>query len=86
MIPPVVDAFVETSVDGGATWGRSTEWRIGGSESTGPWSVPHAIEIARAAWATMLRVASVHGSVPATLVRVIDAAGVVVEQWPKPTS
>jgi hypothetical protein len=80
----VVDAFVETSIDGGLTWERSTEWRIGSGDFTGPWSVPHAIEIARGAWAMMLRIAGVHSSVPPARVRVIDTAGVVVEQWPRP--
>lgn len=80
----VVDAFVEQSSDRGKTWKRSvaTSDDIEAqarevARGNGPWSVPHAIEIARAIYAEL-------STAPWLLmVRVIDTAGVVVEQWPK---
>lgn len=71
----VVDAYVETRRGSGAKWERVDDPRVV-SQSRGPWSVPHAIEIARAVW---------HNLQPTVewSVRVIDTAGVVVEQWPK---
>lgn len=70
-----VDAFVESSVDGGQTWGREGDPRAT-PRTKGPWLVPHALEIARACWCTL---------VPSKrwMVRVVDTDGVVVEQWPK---
>ena len=64
----------------------------------GPWSVPHAREIGRSIWASWARVdhqeekhpSNVHKSLRMKLmqrnqpmVRVIDLAHNIVEQWPK---
>lgn len=78
-----IDAYVETSVDDGKTWARSAEWRADAGNSKGPWSVPHAVEIARHAWAVMLQMMVRPEVLPPSRVRVVDLAGVVVEQWPK---
>lgn len=79
----VVDAFVETSIDGGLTWERCAEGETQATATCGPWAIPHAVELARAAWATALRVADRFKDVPRVRIRVIDTAGTVVEQWPK---
>jgi hypothetical protein len=71
----VVDAFVESRRDLSAPWERERDIRIPG-QYKGPWSVPHATEIARAAWKALQPTKT-------WTVRVIDTAGVVVEQWPK---
>lgn len=81
MIPPVVDATIEVSHDDGKTWGKGKALL----DEQGSWSVPHAIEIARAAWSRLCRRLPPDES-PSILIRVIDSAGVVVEQWPKPRS
>jgi hypothetical protein len=82
----VIDAHVETSTDRGTTWSRSMDWRLRESRTMdyGPWAVPHAIEIARGVWTIMLSM-SASGPVKnlPSKVRVVDLAGVVVEQWPK---
>ena len=80
----VVDAFVETSTDDGATWKRVEDPRPELSWFDGPWSVPDAVEVARTLWAGFLRVANAHKLEPTVRVRVIDTAGVIAEQWPKP--
>ncbi len=80
MIPPVIDATIEVSHDNGKTWGRGKALL----DEQGPWSVPHAIEIARALRSRLSRRFMINESTP-ILIRVIDTAGVVVEQWPKPT-
>lgn len=82
MNAPVVDATIEVSHDGGKTWGKGKALL----DDQGPWSVPHAIEIARALWSRFSRALLKAGESPAILIRVVDSAGVVVEQWPKPKS
>lgn len=79
----VVDGFVEGSLDGGQTWHRvsvpESPWYPDHDRYAGPWSIPHAIEIARAEWAG-------YANAPfrdRVVIRVIDASGVIVEQWPK---
>lgn len=74
----VVDAYVEIRHPGRPAWYRTHDWRSSLASVTsflGPWSVPHATEIARGIF--RLTCNSGHG------VRVIDTAGVVVEEWPK---
>jgi hypothetical protein len=70
----VVDAFVEES-RGGLTWKRCAALdKL--NDGTGPWSVPESVEIARKIWCVMQSASTFR-------VRVVDTAGVVVEQWPK---
>lgn len=82
MIPPVVDAFIEFSHDHGKTWGKSRALL----DDHGPWSVPHAIEIARALWSSIARKLAPFNETPTIQIRVIDVVGVVAEQWPKTSS
>ena len=85
-----VDAFVERSNDGGSTWQRiDNPWAPTFEDHSleGPWAVPVARDMARAAFAPVLRV-RVQSAVAAQLnkatrFRVVDTDGVVVEQWPK---
>lgn len=78
MIPPVVDATIEVSHDDGKTWGKGKALL----DEQGPWSVPHAIEVARALWSRFARALPSDES-PVIRIRVVDTAGTVVEQWPK---
>jgi hypothetical protein len=81
--PPAVDAYVETSRDG-ILWERSFD---PGSPNfvKGPWSIPHAVEIGRK-WSYIHEKLGFRGGILGTVhTRVVDTAGVVVEQWPKAT-
>jgi hypothetical protein len=80
----VVDAFVETSVDEGEPWIRASDQRPDFTWFDGPWSVPEAVEVGRGLWAMFLRASRFHNLRPTVRVRVIDTAGVIAEQWPKP--
>ena len=82
MIPPVVDATIEFSHNSGKTWGKSRALL----DEQGPWSVPHAIEIARALWSSIARKLAPFSETPTIQIRVVDVVGVVAEQWPKTTS
>lgn len=80
----VVDAWIEQSSDRGKTWKRSvaTDDDLDAqarevARGDGPWSVPHAVEIARTIYAELVDLPWLF------MVRVIDTAGNVVEQWPK---
>ena len=85
-----VDAFVERSNDGGVTWQRTDNpWAPTFEDYSleGPWAVPVARDMARAAFSAVLHVrpqsAVAAQLIKATCFRVIDTDGVVVEQWPK---
>ena len=86
----IVDAFVERSNDGGATWQHvDNPWAptFQDQHLEGPWAVPVAREMARTAFARVLQVVPrkhvAAQLVEATCFRVIDTDGIVVEQWPK---
>lgn len=79
----IVDAFVETSIDNGQTWQRMCDPDEDFRWFDGPWSIPNAIEVGRQCWSAFLRITSGHVLTMGVCVRVIDAAGTVVEQWPK---
>jgi hypothetical protein len=79
-----VDAWIEQSSDNGKTWARDVETSDepevqarAAARGHGPWSVPHAVEIARAIHAELVEAPW------RFMVRVVDTDGVVVEQWPK---
>lgn len=80
------DAFVEMSIDEGATWTRCLDWRdrlVLGDNNFGPWAVSHAVEIARVLWSQWCRCKVSKRPHRFLRIRVIDTVGVVVEQWPK---
>jgi hypothetical protein len=75
----VVDATIEIQ-NGKHPWRPCALHKsIEAVHGKGPWSVPHALEVARAVWRLLVFI-GVEKYAP---IRVIDTAGVVVEQWPK---
>jgi hypothetical protein len=75
----VVDADVEIQ-NGEWPWRPcAIDERVEREHGRGPWSVPQALEVARA----ILYHLHLIGVAEYAKLRVIDTAGVVVEQWPK---